>query len=174
MGGKEYGSSSTAAEVKLTFMTSEHASPPELQAIRSELQVYTFYGIKPWAKYPTLSNSGCLSYGEGRLFSRICPLVNISITSVNWNNESKSSNSEPALSKDCSEVCCTELETSTEYTASILVPVTPLKSISLVPTFHACFISRVYILQLTLSYRQSKGSLFTSTLSLQVPVQVTA
>lgn len=164
--GKEYGCSSTAAIMNLSFVTAENASPPQLQEIRSELHACTFYGITPWTKFPTLSDQNYLHYDGGRLFCRSSSSVNICVASVHWSRTSKIiAQCKLHTSNDDHEI---------EYTASILVPVTPSKSISFVPTFHSCLISRVYSLQLGLYYRQSRDSLFSSILSLSVPIQITA
>lgn len=62
------------------------------------------------------------------------------------------------------------------YTASVVIPITIPSSKRLVPTFHSCLISRVYGLELNVSYNtgSSTKSLLGHTASLRVPIQVTS
>lgn len=174
----EYDCLSTAATVKLRFVSKGNVSPPELQTIRSELQADTFYSITPWSNYPTWAFEDGFSYSGGCVFSKILRLSKMSISSVHWDVTSQDTNGQ--FNSQQSEPDCAEFSdqwntlTGDGYIASVLIPVIPPKSKRLVPTFHSCFISRTYQLNLTLSYRQSIGSHFTSKLSLRVPIQVTA
>jgi hypothetical protein len=63
---------------------------------------------------------------------------------------------------------------NTFYTASITVPITLPKTKEFVPTFHSCYISRVYLLELGLSYQMPNARVFASNISLEIPVQVTS
>jgi hypothetical protein len=59
------------------------------------------------------------------------------------------------------------------YTSTLLVPVTLPKYKTFPPTFNSCLIARAYSLDLSLSI-PSGGAISSSTLTLKVPLQITA
>ena len=179
-GTEEYNCIHTSATVKLCFIAKGNVNPPELQKIYSELQADTFYRITPWSDYPPWDLEDSFNRNGGHIFSSNLPLLKMSISSVLWATTSQSINSQSNSRQSNSN--CVELSDQSDgftghgryYTASISVPIILPKSKLFVPTFHTCFISRTYQLNLSMSYRQSIGSPIVSKLSLQVPIQVTA
>ncbi|KAB8213202.1 hypothetical protein BDV33DRAFT_210433 [Aspergillus novoparasiticus] len=61
----------------------------------------------------------------------------------------------------------------TYYTASIVVPITLPKTKAFVPTFHSCLISRIYCLELSLSYHTPNANILTPTATVKIPIQLT-
>jgi hypothetical protein len=60
------------------------------------------------------------------------------------------------------------------YTASIIVPITLPPGKAFVPTFHSCLISRIYALELCVSYQTPNANALASSVTLKIPLQVTS
>lgn len=145
---KSNESASTVVTLNLQFQPVGEEQPPQLGTVRSGIGVFTFYSAHPWTDYPSPSFEKCLALLGCEVHSKtvICPTI--SVSSAQW------------------------VKHPTNYTTSIVVPITLPKDKVFVPTFHSCWISRIYSLNLSVSYHAPKVNIMTSTASLMIPIQI--
>lgn len=166
----------------------EDEQPPRLKSTSSKLKVSTFYATQPWTDFPSKEIAEGYSHMAHNVYSETINLSSLCVASAQWRkhdgtelddsrrssliSESSSSLAEslihlpPASSSYCGK---------TFYTASILVPVSLPVNRTFVPTFHSCLISRVYTLDLSLSYQPANTKLpLAPSISLNIPVQITS
>lgn len=165
--------SCTTAVVDLNFEQEGTTKPPQLCSITTRLSAITLYGAVPWESYPDLL-VGKVSFTEnGRgIHWKAISLSKMCVESVRWIEKPPYSPCEQPSAPHLAN--CDRPATRTHHTASIVVPITVPKTQHLVPTFHSCLISRVYLLEFSLSYKQSDAKILTSNISLRVPIQVIA
>ncbi|KEF56926.1 uncharacterized protein A1O9_07116 [Exophiala aquamarina CBS 119918] len=186
---------STMATINLRFdPASPEDVPPLLDSIVSKLRVYTFFGAAPYKAIPEVRSCDNWSSLHG-VYPETISLSSRCLSTVSWvrhdGSERQSSSSSSALSRRPSaystsstssvlEPSCLYQAGSPFYTATILVPVA-LQNVSgtsrpkvLVPTFHSCIVSRIYSLELNLSYRTPGASIAASHVVLKSPIQISA
>lgn len=167
---------STVATIQLRFDPVENEQPPKLGSMTSRLKASTFYSSAPWEDYPC--QSGTLPFsqvGQG-LFNESVPISTMCIVSASWQKHSTSGFER----RDSAESTCSEASTGpsaeftsgTYYTASVVIPINLPQSKTFVPTFHSCLMSRIYSLDLSLSYHTPGANVVTPTISLRVPIQI--
>ncbi|KAJ5161964.1 arrestin (or S-antigen) N-terminal domain protein [Penicillium capsulatum] len=170
LGLSEEQNASTAATVELSFTPVGEQGPPALHSITVTLCAVTLYSATPWETFPDLL-IGDSSFGHGGrgIYWNTITSSNFSIKSVPWTQSLKPPVNGLDLELDSkgSKPC-----SMTPFTASIVVPVTVPAKYQLVPTFHSCLVSRVYLLDVDFCYYRSSGTAFASEVSLRVPVQV--
>ncbi|KAG2417995.1 hypothetical protein HFD88_001095 [Aspergillus terreus] len=171
---------SSAATVHLRFDPVAGEAPPRLGSIWTKLRVSTFYSAEPWGDYP--SHICPMVWGHmGRgCYTETVPLSTMCVASAQWKkhcaggaslgrcDSRQSSSSEESLTGP--SAC---FAGRTYYTASVVVPITLPKNKAFVPTFHSCLTSRVYALDLSVSYHTPNATILTPTASLRVPIQLT-
>lgn len=152
--------SSSVVTVHLRFDPEGNELPPPLGTLYSKLKVSTFFGTTPWTEYP--SKSPLLAWNPSRgVYTETVPLSTLCVSSAQWERQSSSG---PSGGKD-----------KVFYTASIIVPVSlPKGKKTFVPTFHSCLISRVYSLDLSVSYHTPNANVLAPSVSLKVPIQITS
>lgn len=146
-------------------------NPPKLRTVSSSLRVLTIYGATPWENYPNVIYSQSLGNGNRGLYRNDVPLSKLCIKSVEWIRLEALSHDHKVESK----IQVHESDGSTQatkYTSSIVVPINIPSTNNLVPTFHSCFVSRIYLVDVHLSYRQHGVARVPSRVSLVVPLQV--
>lgn len=159
---------STTASIQLSFDAVGTQEPPALSSITARLCAVTMYSATPWETLPDLliGDSSFAHGGRGVYWNSITN-SSMSIKSVGWTHNSTSADDSTALgSSDLSPFL------NAQYTASIVVPVTVPARYQLVPTFHSCLVSRVYLLDIGLHYYRPGVKNFTSEVCHRVPVQV--
>jgi hypothetical protein len=147
---------STTATVSLRFDPESHQLPPQLERMNTKLRAHTFFATVPWSDFPHLSDERKYPRHEFGEYTESMRLSTRSIPSVQW--------------EQCSASDSTSKNTS--YTASIIVPITLPKSKAFAPTFHSCLVSRIYSLDITLSYCTSTSTILPTTLLLRVPLLI--
>ena len=163
----------TTAVLDLNFDQEGTKKPPQLCSLTTRLTAITLYGAVPWESYPDLlvGKVSFADYGRGMDW-KVMPISKMCVESVRWIEKPAYSpcdqSSPPHLASQSESVSITQ----TQRTASIVVPITAPQDTYLVPSFHSCLISRVYLLDFCLSYKQSDAQIFTSSLCLRVPIQV--
>ncbi|PBP16493.1 hypothetical protein BUE80_DR012783 [Diplocarpon rosae] len=181
----------TTARVMLRFDPHDSSSPPpRLGGLTTKIKATTFYATRAATDFPARS-AGQLEFETNRgIYETSVPLSARCVESVTWTahkpspaytrrgsaSSTSSSDdyySDSALSPaDCHS---TGAEESKEfYTASILVPITLPQSKSWIPTFHSCITSRVYCIALTLTIHTPGAGVSSSSVRLQLPVQIAA
>ncbi len=169
---------STTATVVLRFdPINERAFPPRLGQLVSKLRVDTHFTSKPARSIPSKDTKifdphrGC--YSESLLLSSRC------MESARWH---KGDSISPSRRVDSSTTIPSPPRSEPSspnpikpfYTTALLVPVTLPAGKGLVPTFHSCFVSRVYVLELSLTAYTSDSRLSAATLTLRLPLQIAA
>lgn len=175
---------STMATVNLRFDPSdENTLPPKLGSIWSKLKVYTFFGSSAMRSIP--SKSSTLMYDTHRsLFSETVPLASRCIESQQWERHESESDElvrrDSVFSVSSGNGATAIPEASAAYngksfyTAKILVPLNLPKNKAFIPTFHSCLVSRIYALDLTVSYHPPGTSVSSPMISLKLPIQITS
>ncbi|KAL2845668.1 hypothetical protein BJY01DRAFT_263582 [Aspergillus pseudoustus] len=176
---KESESVSTAATVHLRFDPVGDEQPPRLGTIWNKLRVATYYAAHPWEDYPNSSAVSVVGLtGEGVYYDTV-PLSKMCLASAQWTKHANSTmvrrdslQSTSSAESITGPTAC--FSGDVYYTASVVVPVTLPKDKAFVPTFHSCLISRVYTLDLCVSYHTPNMNILTPTVSLKIPIQVTS
>ncbi|KAJ5169908.1 uncharacterized protein N7500_002691 [Penicillium coprophilum] len=169
---------STVATVNLRFDPVGNEQPPPLGTMTSKLRVNTFFSSSPWEDFPSTTGMPYAQIGCG-LYSESVPLLTMCVASAQWTKQSTAADylrrdSTDSSSSDSSLGPSSTFTGDTYYTASVVVPVTLPAAKAFVPTFHACLMSRVYALDLSLTYHTPATNIMTPTISLRVPVQFTS
>jgi len=142
---------STRVPVSLTFVSANaETAPPELGSMTAKLRTSTFFSTQRISYTPSVSRSTpdpfIGMYQESTLLSSRC------VSNVKWEKQESDSSSKPI------------------YRAQIIIPIAEPKCKHLVPSFSACFITRSYALELSLSVRTSNHN--QQNLTLKLPLQV--
>ncbi|CAG7983141.1 unnamed protein product [Penicillium nalgiovense] len=169
---------STVATVNLRFDPVGDEQPPPLGTMSSKLRANTFFSAAPWEDFPSTTGMPFAHIGCG-LYTENVPLMTMCVASAQWTKQSSAADlmrrdSTDSSSSDSSTGPSSTFSGDTYYTASVVVPVTLPKSKAFVPTFHSCLMSRVYALDLCLTYHTPAANLMTPTISLRLPVQFTS
>ncbi|KAJ5730903.1 uncharacterized protein N7483_005411 [Penicillium malachiteum] len=148
---------STTLKVNLAF---EPANPdsmlPRSIFTKVKLKAMTFFGVEPWEDFPDLTHPG--DWDTRRAYwSDSVPVLSDEIV-PNWSLCIRSDDG--------------EMGKRTVYTASMEILVTLPTSRVYPPTFHSCFISRVYSLSANFSFRPHKTGKRGSNIILAAPVQI--
>ncbi|KAE8374920.1 hypothetical protein BDV26DRAFT_283889 [Aspergillus bertholletiae] len=165
----------TTATVHLRFDPIGDEPPPKLSSVSSKLGVSTFYTITPWTDFPSASYVDFLGRHH---YTTTVPLSSLCVSSMEWTRHSgvRIPGQGVLVNLTATEVpprtSVTE-DRGTYYTAAAIVPITLPAAKAFVPTFHSCLISRVYALELSISYHTPHASLLTPYISLRLPIQVT-
>jgi hypothetical protein len=179
----------TMATVKLRFdPADENTTPPKLGTLVNKLKVHTFFSAKPMNTLPSKEDA---FYTFNRaVYSTSVQLSSRCIESVRWERRREGEDEEDRRDSCFSALTGTTSGSSNSnqsrrssaaskhgvfHTAEILVPITLPKCKAFPPTFHSCLVSRVYVLDLTLSAQAPGGaSISACSLSLKVPIQISA
>ncbi|KAE8343209.1 hypothetical protein BDV24DRAFT_149827 [Aspergillus arachidicola] len=139
--------------------------PPELDTVCSQLKVMTFLGVLPFTDFPTNSPNEWNQMNR-RTFQQVIPLLNIQVGSALWQMEMETH------SPPYGNLRQRMAQQKTYYTASISISTSLPPGKSFTPIFHSCYISRIYILKLKVSYFIL--SRLRATSSIKLPFQITA
>ncbi|KAI4134067.1 MAG: hypothetical protein LQ347_001836 [Umbilicaria vellea] len=170
----------TMATLNLRFDPAEEsAQAPRLGQLVTNLKAATFFASIPMREIP--SDSAAFRFDSRRgLFVETVNLSSRNVGSVQWEKHTTTSyadrvNSVHSVSSAVSipEPSCAYIG-KTYYTSSIIVPVTLPENKSFVPTFHTCLISRIYLLDFSLSVHTPGTSVTAPIMHLKVPVQVSS
>ena len=155
--------------------------PPALNTVSTKLTASTYYSAHPWMDFPSPTKAYSWAQQGRGMYVGSVPLSTRCVASAPWTKhyggqaaqrrDSLYSTSSMSSGSASGAECCSK----PFYTASVVIPISIPKSKRLVPTFHSCLISRVYGLDLNVSYNTGSNgkSLLGHTASLRVPIQVT-
>lgn len=171
----------TMTTVHLRFDPNEESDlPPKLGSLQSKLRVLTFFGAHPFREFPTKSSLNAWEPTKG-LFSEAIALSQRCIAEVTWHKHSDSldlARRGSALSTASASAAIPEASEAylgrSFYTASVLVPISLPKNKIFSPSFHSCLVSRVYCLELQVSYNPPGANVSSPSITLRVPTQVSA
>ncbi|KAE8138145.1 hypothetical protein BDV38DRAFT_245587 [Aspergillus pseudotamarii] len=170
---------STAATVHLRFDPVGNEEPPRLGTIWSKLRVSSLFSAEPWGDYPSPRNVPWAQIGQG-CYTETVPLSTMCVASAHWTKHtsprglSRCDSMESTSSSESLTGPSASFTGETYYTASVVVPITLPKTRAFVPTFHSCLISRIYCLELSISYHTPNANILTPTATLKIPIQFTS
>jgi hypothetical protein len=143
---------STSLKIDLRFDAAHlHQLPPSVFAAEFQLRAMTFFGLEAWQDYPDLTDVS--TWGSRRDFwSDYVALTPIDDLKLEWKSQDEGDRTIFTASIET----CVSLPTHRRYP----------------PTFHSCFVSRVYALKATLFYRVHGNALGRSSISVSVPVEI--
>jgi hypothetical protein len=143
---------STSLKIDLRFDAAHlDQLPPSVFAAEFQLRAMTFFGLEAWQDYPDLTDVS--TWGSRRDFwSDYVALTPIDDLKLEWKSQDEGDR--------------------TIFTASIETWVSLPTHRRYPPTFHSCFVSRVYALKATLFYRVHGNALGRSSISVSVPVEI--
>jgi hypothetical protein len=139
----------------------------------------TFFSTTPWDDFP--SKSPGLTWNQNRgFYTKTVPLSSMCVASARWEKHSMAEGKIRRVSLQSASSADTVMGSSASYagsvfyTASIIVPITLPPGKAFVPTFHSCLVSRVYVLELCVSYHTPNANALASSVTLKIPLQVTS
>jgi len=174
----------TSITVLLRFDPTEaETQPPRLGSLSNKIRILTYYATSTMHDYPSKAT---ILYD----YTRGCHNDSISLSSrnmasVRWHRQDpdtcpnnlllrRNSAASTTMISSCPNPTSTYSADKPFYVAEILVPITLPADKAFVPSFHSCLASRIYILDLSLSVPSQSGSGVGSTVTLKIPVQVSA
>lgn len=159
---------------------SEEQQPPRLRSLLSKLRVVTYYSSQPWTSFPSRKLATTYNNANQGLYSDTVGLSSLCVVSAQWQKHDGTDSRRSSLestSSDGSTIHPLESYSCSGkpfYTASIVVPISLPTSKTFVPTFHCCLVSRVYSVELSLTYQSPGTTLLASSISLIIPIQITS
>lgn len=146
---------STTVRINLRFEPAcEKQLPPRMVSSEIKLKAMTFFGMEPWFNFP--DHSGPSAWGSRQAYWSETVSLQQQNCVIDWRKQAKADGSDLTLF----------------YTASVDISVALPDTLVYPPTFHSCFISRVYALKTILSYRDHSKARGNSSASLTVPLQI--
>lgn len=189
-----YGANTPAStHVKLNLRfdpANDSEQPPRLRSIQSKLKVSTFYATVAWRDFPSKEIATSFNNTCHGVYSETLNLSSLCVAAAQWEKHDRSEISindsrRSSVLSDSSSSAVSNLTSfpsasssysgKTFYTASIVVPISLPTNRTFVPTFHSCLTSRVYKLNLSLSYQSSASFMpLSPSVSLGIPIQITS
>lgn len=181
--GEDEGSVvSSVATLQLRFDPVDEAEqPPSLGTVGTKLTASTFFSAHPWTDFPAATRvSSWAQLGRGMYIESV-PLSTRCVASASWTRHDDNWRRDSLRSTSSSSTAASHPGPSAAYspsipyyTAGVVIPITLPRTRTLIPTFHSCLISRIYSLDLSVSYKTTNISLLGPSLSLKIPIQVTS
>ncbi|CRG90863.1 hypothetical protein PISL3812_07909 [Talaromyces islandicus] len=164
--------------VHVRFDPENDEQPPRLKTLWSKLRVLTYFSAEPWTTFPSKNVTMIWNAMQG-VYTETVDLSSMCVLSAQWEKHAASDIvRRGSLESTASENSVTGPSTSyagkSFYTASLIVPISLPKTKAFVPTFHSCLNSRVYALDLSLSYQSPSAKVLASSVSLKIPIQITS
>lgn len=171
-GGNESVNSVATLDLRFDPVTEDEV-PPALGTVWTKVTSSTFFSAQPWSDFPAGTRASSWAQLGCGVYIENVPLSTRCVASASWTKHSRQ-DSFSSSSTSTSSASTASSTSESYYTASLIIPITPPATKTLVPTFHSCLLSRTYSLDLSISYHTPHTSrLLGSTVSLKVPVQVT-
>ncbi|KAF7631516.1 hypothetical protein F9C07_2125690 [Aspergillus flavus] len=143
--------------------------PPRLRKVYSKLNLVTSFHTTPREQHPCFKENKSSNLPSGNHVQSLM-LPKFDIASAQWAKVQSPSTSVSSPWQDYQANFNNEEAT---YTASIVVPISVPMHDDLVPSFHSRFISRMYTLELILSYCTANGPR-RSAVKIEVPIEATS
>jgi hypothetical protein len=166
--------------------------PPQLGSIVSKLKIYTFFGTAAYTRIVKPHQCDNWSTEHG-MYPESLELSSRCLSTVSWTRQDPSSRSSSSVDisrRPLSQSTFTAVlvpeasniykEGFPFYKASVLLPISlPTMTSSgrrkaFPPTFHSCIISRIYAVEINMSYHTPGSNVGASHIILQLPVQISA
>ena len=169
----------TMATVNVRFdPADENYEPPRLNNLQVKLKVATYYASVPMREIPTKINEYRFNNIRG-LYVETINLSSRCLGNQQWKKHGAFTSNcpdptESGLNTDIPEPS-SAYKGDSFYTASIVVPIAlPRNNRVFVPTFHACLLSRVYAIDLSLSIQPPSTTVTDPVLRLKIPLQISS
>jgi hypothetical protein len=163
--------------VHLQFEPVGASQPPRLRTVFTTLKALTLISTTPWKNYPRVKDVFVEQIRRwAHVETKTLPAVDISSTQWTRQTSRQSTNFsiERALPSDSTdEPTLSPTSTDYFYKASVIFPISLPRNRGLLPTFHSCFVSRTYALELHVSYHMPDASILPRIMMLETPVTVT-
>ncbi|KAH8424578.1 uncharacterized protein LDX57_002325 [Aspergillus melleus] len=163
---------STKTTVALRFTPEGNEMPPQLESLSIKLKACTFFAANYWSNTPTNPHGLVFPPRDEAVYTKTVPVLSSSISSVQWTPVSGERTSSQDSRTSDSSTESMPATTNTYYTASITAPIVLPRYKTYVPTFHSCLISRIYSLDLKVSYHAPNTHLLSASTSLRLPLQI--
>ena len=174
---------STMAILNLRFDPAEEsAHPPRLGSLVNKLKVSTLFATLPIGDVPTRLCQ-FMQHMQRGVYSETIALSCRNVESAPWTVHDASISSDRSRKQACTnlvDISCESTAPETQmaskfYTSQILVPISlPTSSKTFVPTFHSCLVSRIYVLDISLSVSTVGKTISPTVMHLKLPVQVSS
>lgn len=167
------GNPTTMATLNVRFDPVDESSPlPSLSTLQAKLKVATCFASVPMDEIPTKSSDFHCSSVRG-IFVETVNLSSLCLSNIEW--EKQTSTDLPNRRNSGIPNPSEAYNGGSFYTAKVAVPVSlPKGNKVLVPSFHSCFISRIYALDLYLSLSTPSATVTDPTIQLKLPIQVSS
>lgn len=165
----------TMTTVNVRFDPIEESSqPPGLNTLQAKLKVATCFASVPMDEIPTRSSDFHNSSVRG-IFVEGLNLSSRCLSNIEWEKHAP-------LTPDLLNRRDSGIPNPSEaynggsfYTAKVIVPISlPQGNKVFVPSFHSCLVSRIYALDLYLSFSTPNTTVIDPTLHLKLPIQVSS
>ena len=174
---------STMAVLNLRFDPAEDsAHPPKLGSLVNKLKVSTLFATLPIDNVPTRPSQFLRQIQRG-VYSDTVALSCRNVESAPWTAHDTSRTQKQR--QECgstglfdSGITPVSSETRAPgifYTSQILVPISlPSNNKTFVPTFHSCLVSRIYMLDMSLSVNSTGKPISSTVMHLKLPIQISS
>lgn len=173
----------TVAKLNLRFDPHDATSePPRLGGLTTKIKSTSYFAAKPAHSFPSRHFLSTQFESTRGVYPTTVSLSSRCVEAVAWEKqeakqgpERRNSDSSTGSSDYSENESSPEKKGNTpHYSATILVPITLPATKAWIPTFHSCLISRVYILDLSLTIHTPGTGVPASTVALRLPVQIAA
>ncbi|KAE8338024.1 hypothetical protein BDV24DRAFT_166725 [Aspergillus arachidicola] len=158
----------TSINLDLRYIPVGTEPPPRLRKVYTKLNLVTSFHATPREQHPCFKKNKSSDSPRGNHIEFVT-LPKFDITSVQW---VKKQSPCASVSSPRQSYLSTFVDEEASYTSSVVVPISIPKHDDFVPSFHSCFITRMYSLELLLSYCAANGA-GRSALRIKVPIEVT-
>jgi hypothetical protein len=174
---------STVATLNLRFDPHDESSePPRLGGLTTKIKTTTYFAVKPAHSFPSRHNMSTQYDSTRGAYPTTVSLSSRCVEAVAWKKQEPKPNARrrsshfSTSSSDYSDHASSseKKEDRTYYSSTILVPITLPSTKAWVPTFHSCLVSRVYMINLSLTIHTPGTGIPASTVTLHLPVQIAA
>lgn len=168
-------SPTTVATMNVRFDPFEDSySPPGLNTLQAKLKVATCFTSVPMDIIPTKSSDFHWSSVRG-IFVETLNLSSRCLSNIEW--EKHTSATSAGLNRRDSRIPSSSeaYNGGSFYTTNVVIPISlPKGNKILVPSFNSCLISRMYALDLSLSFNTPNATVIDPVIQLKLPIQVSS
>jgi hypothetical protein len=171
----------TMATVQLRFDPHNNTSePPRLGGLTTKIKISSFYAARPAREFPSHITLMTQYESIRGVYDTSLPLSSRCVEAVAWEKHStapaytRRNSASSSSSSDCSDPECSDSKQEVYYTAQIVVPITLPTNKEWIPTFHSCIVSRVYMIEMTLTIHTPGTGVPATSAQLRLPVQIAA
>lgn len=165
----------TMATLNVRFYPFEDPSPlPSLSKLQAKLIVFTGYASEFLDILPTKASDFYNSNNRG-IYVQELNLSSLNLSNIKWQKQTFSTSLPNPQSPGMPSPSWSSNGEIIFYTAMVIVPVSlPKGNKVLVPSFHSCLVSRIYVLDLNLTFNTPNKTIIDPYFHLRLPFQVSS